>query len=741
MKLTRRKVLIGTGVTGGALILGFAYWPDTRMRKASDLTAEADERLVTSWVKVARDNRITAIIPHAEMGQGTHTALTMMLAEEMDADWDLVSMMEAPADDAFANGPLIKGFAGEFVAIPSILLGVADYPALKLAQFMNIQMTGGSSAIRYTGTAAMRPAGAAAREMFSTAAANNWQVPAAECRTEKSMVHHGPSGRSVTYGSLIDEVANIEPPKEPRLKDPSTYTIVGTPAPRFDIPAKVDGTTTYGIDVKVPGMRYAAIKASPVFGGEVVSFDASAIKSMPGVEAVVEIPNAVAVIADSYWRAQKAVDALPIVFQGGTSVGLDNATMYRQFDEALDTGSRENDREQGDVDAAFAQADQVVEVSYSVPLLAHATMEPMNCTAVVRADGTCEVWTGTQNPLGARGAAAEAAGLNENSVTVHNHMLGGGFGRRSDNDFVIQAVEIAKQVSYPVKLIWSREEDMQHDHYRAAVTSRFKGAFDASGQPIAWQNLYNGKDQPGEAPLIHYGIPNQRIEYVEKRAPVPHGPWRSVAHSQHGYFTESFIDEMAHAAGADGFTFRRKLLADSPRHLRVLETAAEKAEWDAQLPEGWGRGIAMQHAFGTIVAQVVEASVSPQGDVKVHRVIAAVDSGDVINPDTVDAQIQSGIIYGLTAALYGEITIADGRVVQSNFPDYEMVRLAQAPHMETHIIRSGEPLGGMGEPGTPPIAPALANAIFDATGKRLRSLPVKNHDLTPDGPRIGSLIR
>ena len=729
-KWTRRGFVTAGVIAGGGFIVGVAIRPGNRTAKLSSLVAADDEMLVNSWVKISADNRITAIIPHCEMGQGAHTSLTQMLADEMDADWALVSMMEAPAKAEYANYPLARGFLGGF-EVPAVLSPTVNGIFLQATQFMNLQITGGSASVRATGVYGMRVAGAAAREMLLTAAADAWQVPRAELTARDSMIVHKASKRSEPYATFASAAGRLTPPAEPPRKRMEDFKFMGKSVPRFDIPAKVDGSARFGIDAEVPGMKYASIVRSPVFGGEIVSLDDRSARDMAGVRDVIDLGNAVAVIADGYWQAQQALAKVGIEWDTKGNDAATTETIFQQFGADLDSATEREawqaDRELGDVSTAFAEADQIIEAEYRVPYLAHAPMEPLNATAWVR-DGICEVWTSCQNPLGFRAEIAAALDVDDETVIVHNAYLGGGFGRRAQGDYAVQAARLSAAAGMPVKLIWSREEDIRQDNYRPAVMSRFRAALDANGRLLAWQNQYVDKHEPSEAPLIPYAIDNQLIRYTDSPTHVPFGPWRSVDHSQHGFFTESFADEVAVAAGQDGYQFRRDLLKDSPRERAVLDLAAEKSGWGASLPEGRGRGISLQYSFGTVVAQVVDVTVSG-GDVRVDRVVCAVDPGFAVSPDGLVAQMESGIIYGLTAALYGEIYIDDGAVAQSNFHDYQMLRMAESPVIETYIINSGAPWGGAGEPGTPGIAPALANAIFDATGTRIRRLPVKNYDL------------
>jgi isoquinoline 1-oxidoreductase beta subunit len=507
---------------------------------------------------------------------------------------------------------------------------------------------------------------------------------------------------------------------------------MGKSRPRLDIPAKVDGSAVFGIDAQVEGMKYAAILAAPVFGAQLLSVDSNEAQAMPGVAQIVSLDDAVAVVADGYWHASQALKTLKPQWSQTDNDATSSESLFKQFDqslaEAFDGGSSKADVDEGDLPAAFASAAAALDATYRVPFLAHACMEPMNATALVT-DESCQVWIGTQNPLGFRYEVADAMDMDVEQVQIHQHYMGGGFGRRSISDSAIQAAKIARAVGEPVKLIWSREEDVRHDHYRPAVASRFRVALDDQGQIAAWENVYHEKHEPAEAPTIPYTVGAQKIHAVDSPTHVPFGAWRSVDHSQHGFFTEAFFDEVAVAAGKDPYEYRMSLLEGKPRHQKVLRTAAERAGWGEELPPGKGRGISLQESFGSLVAQVVDVTVR-DGKVSVDRVVLAVDAGFAVSPDGLTAQMESGVNYGLTAALYGEITIADGAVQQGNFHDYPMVRMADSPEIETHIINSGEAWGGAGEPGTPGIAPALVNAVFDATGLRVRELPLSKHDFS-----------
>ncbi len=730
-KWSRRGLITAGVVTGGALVVGIAIRPGHRAPRLRDVVAGPDEALLNLWVKIGPDNRTTAIVPHAEMGQGVHTALAQMLADELDADWNLVDVEEAPAHEEYANHSLAKGFLFGDADIPRALVGTVDGVVLKLTQAMDLQVTGGSLSVRATGLHGMRVAGAAAREMLAKAAAAAWEVPKRELVQRNSHIRHEPSGRTATYAEFATAAAEITPSSKPKLKDRRAFSLIGTSAKRQDVPAKVDGSAAFGIDARLPDLKTATVRSCPVFGGRVAAVDDTAASRLPGIERIVNLGDAVAVVADGYWHAHRGLAAMAIEWTANGHEALDQAGVFAQFDGELARAeidhSGDVEVDQGDCEAALVAAAKRLEAEYRVPYLAHAAMEPMNCTAWLH-DGVCEIWTGTQNPLGARAAAAEAIGYEPDNVVVHNAYLGGAFGRRSVHDYVVQAVRVAQAAKAPTKLIWSREEDIAQDQYRPAVTSRFRAGLDAEGRPIVWTNLYVDKHEPAEAPRIPYLIDNQRIASIASPTHVPFGVWRSVDHSQHAFFTESFIDELAVLANADPYRFRRDLLAHRPRHRNVLDAAAKAAQWDAPLEPGRGRGIALHECFGSIVAEVVEARVDA-GKVRVERVVCAIDLGYAVNPDGLTAQMESGIVFGLTAALYGEISLEKGRVRQSNFHDYPMLRIDEMPEVETVIVDSGGPLGGAGEPGTPPLAPALANAIHDAIGVRIRELPISKHDL------------
>jgi len=727
-KLTRRAFLTAGLIVGGGLIVGVAIRPGHRTPKLAKFMQHDDEVLVNAWVKLLPDNSVTVIVSHAEMGQGAQSALAIMLADEMDVDWDSVTIEEAPAHDEYANFHMAREFL-----LPGKMPGIVNQTIngvfLTISKSISLQVTGGSFSVRSTGERGMRVAGAAARELLVQAAAQEWQVAATEIRTEKSVLYHDATHRKAPYIEFAKTAAKQQGPEFPTLKTPEQFTLMGNEEiQRLDIPEKVNGTAKFGIDVVLPGMKYATVKTSPVFGSTVESIDSSAAEKMKGVIKVVNLGDGVGVIADSYWQAKKAIAAVTVTYSASEWDNTSSDTIMAQFrtdmDKAVTNGDEETDFSEGNARNVIESAANVITAEYSVPYLAHITMEPMNSTALVK-DGKTEVWGGTQNPLGIRAAIAEYLDTDAENVVVNNVYLGGGFGRRAMTDYPIQAVKLANALpGVPVKMIWSREEDVQHDFYRPAIVSRFKAALGDSGLPTAWENQYVDKHEPKEAPYIPYQVDNQFVHYIESPTHIPFGPWRSVDHSQHAFFTESFIDELAHAAGQDPFQYRRTLLQSEPRYLKVLDAVANMSDWDRPLPQGWGRGIAIHGSFNSIVAEVVEVDMS-SGSLRVDKVFCVADAGFAYCPNAFRAQMESGIIFGLSAALHEEIIIKNGAVMQSNLHDYKMVRMDTAPDIYVEIINSGERTGGAGEPGTPPIAPALTNAIFAATGSRIRDLPVK----------------
>jgi isoquinoline 1-oxidoreductase beta subunit len=702
-KTLTRRTFLQVSAAGGAFLIG-GYFPGLRGSTAVEAAATFEPNI---WVKIGADDTVTIMLTQLEMGQGVMTSMPMLLAEELDADWNKIKTEWAPADPKYGN-----------------------------PNFGGAQLTAGSNSVRGMWKI-LREAGGAARMMLVSAAAQAWNVPENACTTEKGEVVHQASARRLRYGALADKAARLPVPRAVSLKSPKEFHLLGQSTPRLDIPEKVNGSAVFGIDVKRPGMLIARVVKCPVFGGKVESFNADKAKAVPGVRGVVKISSGVAVVADNYWAASKGVQALEVKWNEGPLANLSSADIRKKY-VALAEQPGSVARNNGDAQAEIKNNSRSFERIYEVPFLAHACMEPMNCTADVRAD-RCDVWVPTQGQTSAKGAAVAASGLPAKSVNIYTTYLGGGFGRRGEADYVTDAVETSKAVGKPVKLIWTREDDIQHDYYRPVTYVRMWGAVDASGKPTAFmqrivqQSLMkrlaglpkDGVDRisvDGSATLP-YDIPNIRVEYTETDPGIPYGFWRSVGCSVQGFVVEAFIDELAASAGKDPYEFRRDLLGKHPRHLAVLNAVAEKSGWGKPLPAGHSRGIAVMEAFGSIVGQVAEVSVK-NGAVKIHKVWVAVDTGWVINPDTIKAQMEGGTLYGLTAALKGEITIQNGRVMQHHFNDYQMIRHNEAPEVEVTIVASGETPGGIGEPSTAVAAGALANAISAATGKRIYKLPL-----------------
>lgn len=733
-KWTRRG-FIGTGVlAGGALVVGVAVRPGNQVGKLrGDVATGEGDQLVNAWVKIGRDNTVTAIVPHCEMGQGVHTSLAQMLADELDADWSKVTAMQAPADGFYVVPDAVREFIATWsLDAPRWIEPTYNGLFTKVSQLGDALVTGGSSSVRATGQHTMRIAGAAARQMLIAAAARKWGVPADEIVTENSMLTHKASGKAGTYGDFAEAASHETMPQLPPLKDVSQFKLMGQGIQRLDIPAKVNGTAKFGIDAAISGqqLKYAAVKAPPVPGAKVETIKADTAKTMPGVLQILNMGDFVAVVADGYWQAQQALNTIEAHYSTTANDGLDDAGLRARYAKALDAAGDKGGKvlaAKGDAAGAFNGAAKKVTAEYQAPFLAHTAMEPMNCTAWVH-DGRCEIWTSTQVPLMARSAVAKALGIGAGDVTVNQLYLGGAFGRRLESDYAVQAARIAKATGYPVKLVWSREEDVRQDFYRPADTSRFAAGFDAGGKLVSWNNVFTQLHDPAGAwDASQYDIPNLSIRHAEADMHLRFGSWRSVDHSQQAFFIESFVDELAHAAGQDPFEFRRGLLGKAPRHKVVLEKVAQMAGWGTPPPAGTTRGIALVKAFGTIVGEVVELSMSG-GRPRVTKVWCSADAGYVMNPDGFTAQMEGGIVFGLTAALYGGITLKDGAVVQGNFNDYPMVRMNEAPEIAVEFINADtKVLGGAGEPGLPPIAPAVCNAIFAATGQRIRNLPIMGH--------------
>jgi isoquinoline 1-oxidoreductase beta subunit len=715
----RRSFLKAGAATGGGLVIGF-HLPVG----AVAAEAAAGPAKLNAYVKVGTDNRVAFVCGQVEMGQGVHNGLAMLLAEELEVDLRSVRVEQGGIDPAFGN-PRYIGFKA-----------VGGF-----------QATGGSSSIRNFGTK-VRHAGAAARFMLISAGAERMQVLRSDCVAENGHVVHKPSGRKVTYGAVANDAAKMVAPDEPALKQPSEFRIVGKSTPRHDVPLKVTGRAVYGLDVKRPGMLIATVERCPVFGGKVKSFNAERALKVPGVKKVVQISSGVAVVGTSYWAAKKGRDALEVTWDEGPLAKVSSADLYRTWADLARRPAAAERLKTGDAADALAKGGKRVEAAYELPFLAHACMEPMNATAHFKGD-SCEIWASTQAQSWNQHAVAQATGIPPKAVTIHTTYLGGGFGRRLESDYAVEAAETSRAAgNVPVKVVWTREDDIQHDFYRPASHNLLQAALGADGMPTAWRHRIVGtsilqyfktfghflrKDghdptsTQGAGDYFPYDIPNVLVDYVNNNPGVPSGLWRSVGNTQNGFILESFVDELAHAAGKDPYQYRRQLFSKphAARLRAVLDLAAEKADWGKPLPAGVHRGIAAHFAYGGYCSQVAEVSVARDGKVKVHRVVAAIDPGWVVNPDMVRYQVESAIYYGLNSALYGEITIRNGRVEQSNFNDYKMARMDEMPRVEVHILEGKGEQGGAGEPGTPPISPAVCNAIFAATGKRIRKLPIK----------------
>jgi isoquinoline 1-oxidoreductase beta subunit len=700
---SRRAFLQASVAATGALLLGF------RLPLAAATSRKGvDPFAANAFIRIDRQGAVTLIMPQVEMGQGVYTSIAMILAEELDAQWGQVRVEAAPPSDKLYGNPTF-----------------------------GIQATGNSNSIRAFWMP-LRKAGAGARAILIEAAARRWRVAPGTCRAENSEVIHAPSGRKLAYAALIDEAAQIAPPKDPPLKSPADFKIIGKPLKRLDTPDKVNGKVIYGIDVMPPGLNFATLAACPVFGGKVGHVNDTKAKQVPGVRQVLVLDDFVAVVGDHMWAAKQGLATLDISWDEGPNAKVNSAAVWEQIRAASEKPGVVA-KTAGDAAKALGEGERL-DAAYEMPFLAHATMEPLNCTAHVRADA-CEVWVGIQVLPRAQAIAAKVTGLPLEKVTVHNLLIGGGFGRRLEVDMVEKAVRIAKQVDGPVKVVWTREEDIQHDIYRPVYRDLLSASV-ANGRIAGWTHRITGSsvmarwfpagfqkgidiDAIDSAADIPYDIPNLRVEYTRDEPPaVPTGFWRGVGPNNNVFAIESFIDELAKKAGKDPVTFRRDMLGKSPRLRAAVDLAARKAGWGSALPARHGRGIAAQIAFGSFIATVIEVEVDDQGDVSLKHIVSAVDTGIVVNPDTVMAQLQGGLIFGLTAALYGEITIDKGRVQQSNFNNYRMLRIDQVPNIEVHLIESGEAPGGIGETGTTAAPPALGNAIYAATGVRLRRLPI-----------------
>ena len=743
-KLTRRKFITASATAGGGLVLGF-YIPDvfsndidTASQPWETYTDKAGAE-VNAWLVISADDTVTIRVAQSEMGEGVFTSMPMIIAEELHCDWSKVRAEYASANRSLREGGVYKRMT-----------------------------TAGSSAVRRS-RIYLQQAGASARERLIQAAADQWGVSASSCIAKNSVVTHEATGQSLRYGEVAAAAAKVKLSEEPKIKTPDKFTLLGQPVARLDTQVKVDGSAKFGIDVRLPDMLYATTKSSPVVGARVKSYDFDAIKDRPGVHSVVEfkgennpvgLRSGVAVVADTWWRAKTALDLLPIEWDYGPNTHVNSKDIAQQDIQVLNEKSGITQYEQGDAPQAISTASKAVEAIYSAPYQAHATMEPSGCTAQVKSDRV-DVWLGTQDPEGALRTSAKLTGVAPENVHVHNCFLGGGFGTRGSRSEVIQAIEVAKTLSgRPVNLVWTREEDFNNDYFNPNARLKFQAALDSDGMPTAWFNhitvdsffewlvpkmrkngldwgATNGllgpdsKNQLGERGGMAYQIPNMRVEYTMRNTHIPVGFWRAPGHNHNIFMRESFIDELAHTSGKDPVDYRRALLKQAPDWLNVLEKVVDKANWGKTLPRGTAQGFAITEGFGTIAAQVAQVTVSKNGEIKIDKIVNALDCGHVINPLTIEMQMESALVYGLSAALYGEITLENGRVQQDNYDDYPVMRINDMPEVETHFALSGgKKWGGIGEAGLPVGLAAVANAIFSATGKRIRSIPFKHYDLS-----------
>jgi len=698
-KLKRRSFIKSSTLAATGLIIGFTYDPQKSLAAKTKIKNE-----LGIWIRISSDDTITLIVPSSEMGQGVNTSLPMIIAEELDANWESIRTETAPANSDYKNP---EGFGP--------------------------QITGGSNSVKGFWNL-LQETGAAAREMLVTAAAQKWNVPLEECDTKLGNVIHKNTNKKLSYGNLAVAASKIEVPSSPTTKSKEKYSLVGKSIQRIDVPEKVTGAAKFGIDIRLPEMLFATVRQSPIFGGDILSLDEVAAKAIRGVKAVVAVPNGIAVVADNTWRAKKGMDALNPQFTGGETTKLSSQNIHNKLITALDEEGK-----------AKIDTEKSLDLEYEVPFLAHSTLEPMNCTASVKGS-SCEVWVPTQNQGMSMDVTKEITGLNDEQIKINTTLLGGGFGRRGETDFVTQAVTISKSLSKPVQVTWMREEDMQHDFYRPACISRFQIGLSKEGLPIQWENQLAGPSilkrfvaamgwfgvdptSTEGANELPYTIPDFNFDYSLVDTGVPVGFWRSVGSSYNAFFTECAIDEAAILANQDPYEYRLKLLKDQPRYLKVLEKVAKNANWGEPLPKNHGLGLAIHKSFGSIVSTVIEVSSNAPGIIKLQKAWIVIDCGKVVNPDIVMAQMEGGFIFGLSAALGEEITLKDGRVEQSNFHDYSILRLKGCPKISVEIVESGSEIGGVGEPAVPLAAPALINAIFSVSGKRIRSLPLSKHGI------------
>jgi isoquinoline 1-oxidoreductase subunit beta len=717
MGMKRRAFLIGSAaVVGGGVFA--VLWGDSAARKTATAMlagAEGKDGAFPHWLRIGADDAVTIFAPHIDFGQGSLTALAQMLADELDADWAKVKVEQAPANPAFANTSIAQAFVPMIAGVPA-MSGLPTSLFSMIARNFPLQLTGGSSAVRVTGQMNMRALGASARLALVEEAAERLKVPASELTTANSVVTHAKSGKTLRYGELAAAAAQRSLASEPALKTAKDWKLIGKPIARLDTPAKVNGTAKYAIDIAVPDMRVAAIMMAPVRGGKLESVDEKPALAVPGVEKVIKLDDAVVVVAKGYWQASQGLAALSPKFSDGGHGAVSSASIFEAQAKLNATGAK----------ITAPAGAKTVTAAYKTPFLHQMTMEPFAMVAHFK-DGKMEAWGGLQDPLSTRNKLAKAAGIDGDDVTYNNQIMGGGFGRRFPDysQIIEQTAKVAIQLPYPVKLIWSREEDVKHGAYRPQVSAQLQGAVNAEGKITHWASDFAQFSDPGPEALVPYTIANFEARHHEYISNQVDAFWRSVNASQHGYFNEVFVDELAGAAGMDPYQFRMKNLPADGRHAKVLAQAAKLADWGTPLPQGTGRGIALVESFGTIVAEVVETTTKPDGTPKVLRVTAVVDCGTTVNPQNAAAQIEGGIVMGLSSAIGEEITLDKGAVVQNSYTDYPILQLADTPRIDVSFIESGATMGGIGEPGLPPATPALVNALFAATGKRIKQLPIK----------------
>jgi isoquinoline 1-oxidoreductase subunit beta len=725
MGVKRRAFLIGSAAIVGGGLFGLKWSDSSATARAAKLVTKGKESAFAVWFKIAEDDVVTVYSPHVELGQGAHTSLAQMLADELDADWAKVRVEQAPADPAFGNTPISTAFLDQSLAPPKAVIAALKLPLSFATRQMNFQPTWGSMTVAMTGQYGMRVAGASVRQALLDTAADRLGVPQEELIAANSVISHAKSGRSVRYGELAADAAKRSLSGNPTLKSRKEYKYIGKDMQRLDIPAKVDGSMIYGMDFTLPDMRVATIMAAPVRGGKLQSVDPTPAMAVPGVEKVVKLDNAVIVVGKNYWAALSGLRALSPKFSDGGNGKISTASIFAEHDALLKGANPSNESSEGDVAAALAVPGvKKLDANFRLPFLHHAPMEPFVLTAHHKG-GKLDVWGGLQDPLEARAAFAEASGLAFDDVAFHPQNIGGGFGRRNvgQAQVIQQIAALAMQVPYPVKLIWTREEDVQQGCYRPQSSAKLTGALNTKGRVTALSSDYVENfsvDDTGH----RYDIPAFAMRHYEHNSNQVFGVWRAVNYTQHAFYVECFMDELAELAGEDPYQFRRKHFEAGSREQTVLDAVAKRSGWGGPLPKGVGRGIAIVSGHGTVVAQVVEASMLEEGKPKLHKVTCVVDCGTTVSPLNAAGQVQGGIIMGLSAAINEAITLEAGKVQQSNFSDYKIMTLADTPPIDVHFIESDAPIGGLGEPCLPPAAPALANALFAATGKRFRTLPI-----------------